>query len=57
MVSARFVMNLPKHLFMIAGTALRTLVTTMGSVAPLVGQREVAKEGEISLFRHSLYYE
>ena len=50
-------MNLPEHLLVPAGTALRTLATTMGGVAPLVGYLEFAQKGEICLFQDSLYCE
>ena len=50
-------MNLPEHLFMIAGTALSNLVTTMGGVALSVGHQEVAKEEETYPLQDSLYYE
>ena len=53
MVGARFVMNLPKHLFMIAGTALSNLVTIMDGVALSVGHQEAAKEEETYLLQDS----
>ena len=57
MVGARFVMNLPEHLLVPAGTALQTLATTTVGVAPPVGILESALKGGTCLFRDGLYTE